>query len=157
MHCPRCGGKYSKVTDSRSGPIAVRRRRECQDCRTRFTTYERVHEDEPMVLKRDGALERFDLEKVAAGIRKACVKRPVNEKSIEEILERVTEMVESSPEQEVASADIGQAVTELLMETDKVAYLRWCSVYRDFRDIESFERALDNLRGERVSMVMAEV
>ena len=155
MNCPSCGGRYSKVTDSRSEPISVRRRRECLGCRTRFTTYERLHEGELMVLKRNGTLERFDLEKVAAGIRKACAKRPVSEEAIGEILERVTEMVESSPEQETASADIGQAVTELLMETDEVAYLRWCSVYRDFRDIESFERALDDLRDERVSTVMA--
>jgi transcriptional repressor NrdR len=136
--------------------MAVRRRRKCQDCRARFTTYERAHEGESMVLKRDGALERFNPQKVAAGIRKACAKRPVSKESIEEIVERVTEMVESAPEQVVASADIGQAVTGLLMETDEVAYVRWCSVYRDFRDMESFERALDDLREERVSTAMAE-
>lgn len=144
MRCPYCGSLNSRVTDSRNVENGIRRRRECQDCRRRFTTYERIHTTALMVTKRDNRREEFDREKLAAGVRKACAKRPVPAYSIEKMVEDIEG--EFQGQSEVAASSIGEAVMERLKDLDRVAYIRYASVYRDFQDIESFERAAKDLR-----------
>ena len=145
VHCPICNEPCSRVVDSRSKPGQVRRRRECKRCKARFTTYEQAQASAPMVRKRDGSPEKFDRDKVASGIRKACAKRPVPGRVIEKLVQDIEDMVTESPEQEVTSQAIGQMITGRLMDVDEIAYLRWSSVYQDFRDVESFRKALEDL------------
>ena len=144
MRCPYCGFSDSRVTDSRNVENGVRRRRECLDCQRRFTTYERVQATALMVIKRDSRREEFDREKLASGIRKACAKRPISAQVIEKLVEDIEG--EFQGQGEVAASLIGEAVMEKLRDLDRVAYIRWASVYRDFQDIESFEEAVKDLR-----------
>jgi len=138
MQCPFCGTDHDKVVDSRSseGGRAVRRRRECLDCRRRFTTYERV-EDTPRltVVKRDGTRVPYDRAKVLAGLRKACYKRPVSDRRLRKIIEAAEEAIFRRFEKEVPSTYIGDAISEGLRGVDKVAYIRFASVYRQFQDV----------------------
>ena len=144
MRCPYCGLSNSRVTDSRNVENGIRRRRECQDCDRRFTTYERIHATALMVTKRDNRREEFDREKLAAGVRKACAKRPVPAHTIEKMVEDIEGELQGPGE--VAASAIGEAVMERLKSLDRVAYIRYASVYRDFQDIESFELAVKDLR-----------
>ncbi len=147
MRCPYCGSSDSKVTDSRNVENGIRRRRECQDCGRRFTTYERVNVNALMVTKRDNRREEFDREKLASGVRKACAKRPVPAHAIERMVEDIEGELQGRGE--VATSVIGEAVMEQLRNLDRVAYIRYASVYRDFQDIESFEQAVKDLREGR--------
>ncbi|MYC28639.1 MAG: transcriptional repressor NrdR [Chloroflexi bacterium] len=147
MQCPYCGSADSKVTDSRTVQNGIRRRRECLDCQRRFTTYERIHTSVPMVIKRDSRREEFDREKLASGIRKACAKRPVPAHAIDKLVEDIEGELQGQGE--VAASHIGEAVMEQLKNLDRVAYIRWASVYRDFQDIDSFEQAVKDLREGR--------
>ena len=147
MRCPYCGSSDSKVTDSRNVENGIRRRRECQDCGRRFTTYERVNVNALMVTKRDNRREEFDREKLASGVRKACAKRPVPAHAIEKMVEDIEGELQGRGE--VATSVIGEAVMEQLKNLDRVAYIRYASVYRDFQDIESFEQAVKDLREGR--------
>lgn len=144
MQCPYCGSADSRVTDSRTVQNGIRRRRECLECQRRFTTYERIHTSVPMVIKRDSRREEFDREKLASGIRKACAKRPVPAHAIDKIVEDIEGELQGQGE--VAASHIGEAVMEQLKSLDRVAYIRWASVYRDFQDIDSFEQAVKDLR-----------
>ena len=144
MQCPYCGSADSKVTDSRTVQNGIRRRRECLECQRRFTTYERIHTSVPMVIKRDSRREEFDREKLASGIRKACAKRPVPAHAIDKLVEDIEGELQGQGE--VAASHIGEAVMEQLKSLDRVAYIRWASVYRDFQDIDSFEQAVKDLR-----------
>ena len=144
MRCPYCGFSDSRVTDSRNVENGIRRRRECLDCQRRFTTYERIHTAALMVTKRDNRREEFDREKLASGIRKACAKRPISAHVIEKMVEDIEGELQGQGE--VAASLIGEAVMEKLRDLDRVAYIRWASVYRDFQDIESFEEAVKDLR-----------
>ena len=144
MRCPHCGFSDSRVTDSRNVENGIRRRRECLECQRRFTTYERIHTTALMVTKRDSRREEFDREKLAGGIRKACAKRPVPAHAIEKLVEDIEGDLQGQGE--VAASSIGEAVMEKLKSLDRVAYIRWASVYRDFQDIESFEEAVKDLR-----------
>ncbi len=144
MRCPYCGSLNSRVTNSRNVENGIRRRRECRDCRHRFTTYERIYAAALMVTKRDNRREEFDREKLAAGVRKACAKRPVPAHSIEKVVEDIEG--EFQGQSEVATSSIGEAVMERLKDLDRVAYIRYASVYRDFQDIESFEQVVKDLR-----------
>ena len=144
MRCPYCGFADSRVTDSRNVENGIRRRRECLECQRRFTTYERVQTAALMVIKRDNRREEFDREKLAGGIRKACAKRPVPAHAIEKLVEDIEGELQGQGE--VAASQIGEAVMEQLKSLDRVAYIRWASVYRDFQDIESFEEAVKDLR-----------
>ncbi len=147
MRCPHCGSSKSRVTNSRNVENGIRRRRECQDCNWRFTTYERIHAAALMVTKRDNRREEFDREKLAAGARKACAKRPVPVAAIEKMVEDIEGKFQGQGE--VAANVIGEAVMDQLKNLDRVAYIRYASVYRDFQDIESFEQAVDDLREGR--------
>ncbi len=146
MRCHACGHPNSRVTDSREVDNAIRRRRECRQCGVRFTTYERAYSAALMVAKQDSRREEFDREKLTAGIRKACAKRPIPSRVIEKMVEDIEAELLRLGQGEVASRNIGAMVMERLKYLDRVAYIRYASVYRDFQDIESFERAVKDLR-----------
>ena len=140
MKCPYCSHLGDKVVDSREsreGEV-IRRRRECLECGKRFTSYERIDEIPYMVVKKDGTRERFDRQKVVHGLLKACEKRPVSVAAVEAIADRVEGTLQDRPEKEIATADIGLFVMEELRKLDKVAYVRFASVYKHFRDISEF-------------------
>ncbi len=147
MKCPFCGHLDNKVIDSRlsQGGEVTRRRRECDHCARRYTTYERVEEVLPMVVKKDGRREPFDRMKVSAGLRRACEKRPVSSETLERIVDRIERELVDSGEKEVESTRIGERCMEALREADQVAYVRFASVYRSFQDIHEFMNALSTL------------
>jgi len=148
MHCPFCGHPHSKVTDSRVVDSGIRRRRECQSCELRFTTYERVQAASLMVSKQDNRREEFNREKLISGIRKACTKRPVASRTIDKMVEDIEAELQHLGHMEVSTTGLGTMVMERLRELDRVAYIRYASVYRAFQDIESFEEAVRDLRDE---------
>lgn len=147
MKCPTCNFKETKVVDSRlSGEgNSIRRRRECLDCQYRFTTYEYVEQVPLMVIKRDGRRQPFDRKRIIAGLLKACEKRPVSIDTIEEITNEVERFVQKNFEREVQTQDIGEVVMEKLAHLDEVAYVRFASVYRQFRDINQFMSELKHI------------
>jgi transcriptional repressor NrdR len=147
MRCPFCSFQDSKVVDSRpdKGGAAIRRRRECESCGKRFTTHERVEEILPLVLKKDGRREPFDRLKVIAGIQKACEKRPVSVETIERLLDKLETRLQEGNEREIASTLIGEWVMNELHDIDEVAYVRFASVYRSFKDINEFMAELQDL------------
>ena len=144
MRCPFCKVDKDKVVDSRSSGegAVVRRRRECLNCGRRFTTYERVEEAPLRVVKKDGTRVPFDREKILAGIRKACEKRPVSAEQVEQAVAHIEEQINKKYDREVPSADIGEMVMEALKKLDTVAYVRFASVYREFKDPEDFVKAI---------------
>ena len=145
MLCPLCNHDDSKVIDSRDAGDGIRRRRECLGCDGRFTTYEQVQVRELMVVKRDGRREDLDREKLVAGITKACAKRPLPTGSIDKLVQEIEMAVVDSGRREVSSEAIGQLVMEKLKEMDRVAYIRYASIYRDFKDVETFREEIDSL------------
>jgi transcriptional repressor NrdR len=147
MRCPFCRNRGNRVIDSRiSGDGAmIRRRRICAACKRRFTTYERVEEVAPMVVKKDDRREPFDRSKIVAGLKKACEKRPISMETIEEVADRVEAGVLERGEREVRSTIIGEAIMAELHGLDQVAYVRFASVYRSFKDINEFMRELEEL------------
>jgi transcriptional repressor NrdR len=147
VKCPYCGHLGDKVVDSREsreGEV-IRRRRECLECGRRFTSYERIDEIPYMVVKKDGTRERFERQKLVAGLLKACEKRPVSVAAIEDVADRVEGMLQERAEKEIATAEIGAFVMQELKRLDKVAYVRFASVYRHFRDIGEFMTELKDL------------
>jgi len=146
MRCPFCGHLESKVVDSRSSKEgdSIRRRRECLKCERRYTTYERIEEVAQMVIKKDGRREPFDRWKIKSGILKACEKRPVSLEQVESLIDDVERNLFNSSEHEVATESIGQSVMDRLKRLDEVAYVRFASVYRQFRDLNEF---MDELKG----------
>ncbi len=150
MRCIYCGCEESRVVDSRSveDGNSIRRRRECEKCGRRFTTYEKVDTIPLMVVKKDKRREPFDSEKLRQGILKACEKRPVSISDIDELTSRI-EMKAYANDQEITSAEIGEMVMEGLKELDKVSYVRFASVYRQFTDLENFIEELNKLLNNR--------
>ncbi len=149
MKCPYCGYKEDKVVDSRATQerSAVRRRRECLKCGKRFTTYEYIEEVSLMVIKKDGRREPFDRKKTLAGIIKACEKRPIGLEKMEEIASSVERAIQKKSDREVSSSRIGELVMEKLKQLDDVAYVRFASVYRQFRDVGQFMTELKDILG----------
>ena len=145
MHCPFCGNSDSRVTDSRDSDEGIRRRRECLRCGARFTTYERIYASSLMLVKRDGRREEFSRDKLMAGIRLACARRPLPTGVIEKIVDDIESQVVASGKSEIPSHVIGEAAMDRLKEVDRVAYIRFASVYRDFEDLESFQEMLEAL------------
>ena len=152
MRCPYCTFVDSKVTDSRVVENGIRRRRECQRCGLRFTTYERIQATALMVSKRDNRREEFNHEKLIAGIRIACTKRPISSRAIEKMVEDIEAELQHLGQVEVPSSILGTMVMDRLRKLDRVAYIRWASVYRDFQDIESFEQAVQDLREDNTQL-----
>jgi len=147
MKCPFCRDLDNKVIDSRlskDGDI-IRRRRECLRCERRFTTYERVEEVLPMIVKKDGRREVYERLKITSGLKKACEKRPVSMEMIEQTADRIERMLQERGEKEVTSSVIGEAIMKALFDLDKVAYVRFASVYRSFEDVNEFMRELKDL------------
>ena len=151
MKCPFCGKAKDKVVDSRESGAgdSIRRRRECLDCGRRFTSYERIEEIPYLVVKKDGRREAFDRQKLTAGIHRACEKRPVSAKALDALVEEIEQLVADSADREVPSSRIGERVMERLRELDKVAYVRFASVYREFEDVREFMAELQNLEGRK--------
>ncbi len=151
MNCPFCNHLQDKVVDSRESKEGdvIRRRRECLSCGRRFTTYERIDEIPYMVVKKDGRREKFDRQKVLAGLLKACEKRPVAMGRLAEIVNDIEARLMDSPEREVSTTEIGEMLMERLRSLDKVAYVRFASVYRDFQDEEAFFNELKNLMRQK--------
>ena len=147
MKCPFCGHIQDKVVDSRESKDgdAIRRRRQCLGCKRRFTSYERIDEIPYMVVKKDGRRERFDRQKVLAGLLKACEKRPVSMTQLETIADSAEAMVQDSSEREVSTRVVGEMIMNELKNLDKVAYVRFASVYLDFKDVQEFMSELKDL------------
>ena len=147
MKCIYCGSEESKVLDSRSNDEtnSIRRRRECLNCGKRFTTYETFEVTPILVIKNDGSRQPFDVNKIKNGIIKACEKRPVSLSQIEEVAQNIEKTLQNNFSQEVPSSKIGEMVMESLKKLDEVAYVRFASVYRQFKDIDSFKKLLEEL------------
>lgn len=145
MRCPYCASNQDRVIDSRASKEGdvIRRRRECESCERRFTTYERVEEVMPLIIKKDGSREPYDRQKIVNGLKKACEKRPISAQSIEEVANRIESEIQEAGAKEVDSHFVGEAVMKALRDLDGVAYVRFASVYREFRDLDEF---MDTLR-----------
>jgi transcriptional repressor NrdR len=151
MKCPFCSHPDDKVIDSRSAGAGdvIRRRRECEACNRRFTTYERVEDILPTVVKKDGGREPFDRQKLVRGARIACIKRPVSVEQIESIADAIEREIQESESREVTSSELGERMMVHLRSIDEVAYVRFASVYRSFRDVDEFLSELGKLVKER--------
>jgi transcriptional repressor NrdR len=152
MRCPYCSTLDSRVLDSRPAEEgnSVRRRRECSDCGKRFTTYERVDELPLMVVKKDGRREYFDRQKLLAGLITACQKRPIATGLLEQMAAEIERDLKNSSDREVPSKDIGEQVMVRLRNLDEVAYVRFVSVYREFKDVQGFVREIEQLTGKKI-------
>ncbi|MEC9019515.1 MAG: transcriptional regulator NrdR [Nitrospinota bacterium] len=140
MKCPSCSGMENKVIDSRlnkEGNV-IRRRRECLSCSDRFTTYEKLERSLPLLVKKDGRREEFDRDKIISGVRKACQKRPVSSKNIDDLVDRVEQYLQELGEKEVRAVKVGEKVISEIYNLDDVAYVRFASVYRSFKDVNEF-------------------
>jgi transcriptional repressor NrdR len=153
MKCPYCGFAQDRVVDSRESKEAdsIRRRRECESCGKRFTTYERIDEIPYMVVKKDGRRERFERQKVLAGLLQACQKRPISAGKLEAIVDETETFVLDSPERERTTSEIGELIMARLKGLDTVAYIRFASVYRDFKDVREFKKELEQLLNHKAS------
>lgn len=148
MRCPSCGYTESKVVDSRPSEdgTAIRRRRECLSCGTRFTTYERLGDSPLIVVKADGSSEAFDRTKLMRGLLIACAKRPISPEQIDSIVDGIESDLRSNGDNRVSSKELGNMVMARLAKLDDVAYIRFASVYKDFKNVQEFERALEAIR-----------
>jgi transcriptional repressor NrdR len=153
MRCPKCGNQDDKVIDSRASRegSTIRRRRQCLQCNLRFTTYEEIEHEGLMVVKRDGRREEFSREKLLSGLKKACQKRPISPEAIEEVVEKIVDEITGKYDREVPGAVIGERVMEALRELDKVAYVRFASVYRRFEEATEFVSEVNKLESNHDS------
>lgn len=148
MKCPKCESDKHSVVDSRSDGSSIRRRRECQSCQTRFSTFERIEYALPLVIKKSGQREEFSSEKVKAGIVRACEKRPVTLKDIDAMIQQIESKLQAMCLKEISTQRIGELMLESLKSLDKIAYIRFASVYREFSNVEEFELLLRSLNDE---------
>ncbi|MGD0813112.1 MAG: transcriptional regulator NrdR [Verrucomicrobiota bacterium] len=153
MRCPKCGNQDDKVIDSRASRegSTIRRRRQCLQCNHRFTTYEEIEHEGLMVIKRDGRREEFSREKLLSGLKKACQKRPISPKAIEELVESIVDEIIDKYDREVPGVVIGERVMEALRQIDKVAYVRFASVYRRFEEATEFVSEVKKLESNHDS------
>ena len=153
MRCPKCGNQDDKVIDSRASRegLTIRRRRQCLQCNHRFTTYEEIENEGLMVVKRDGRREEFSREKLLSGLKKACQKRPISPKVIEDLVETITDEMVDKYDREVPGVAIGERVMEALRHIDKVAYVRFASVYRRFEEATEFVSEVNKLESNHDS------
>ncbi len=145
MNCPFCNSTSLKVTNKRDSPEGIRRRRECLKCKKRFTTYEKIAESDMYVIKKDGSREKFDVDKLRRGLDKAFEKRPVPKDKINKIIYEIEEQIRKKGKKEIKSKMIGEIMMRKIKKLDKVAYVRFASVYRDFQDIKDFKEELKEL------------
>ncbi|MGZ6274448.1 MAG: transcriptional regulator NrdR, partial [Candidatus Limnocylindrales bacterium] len=152
VRCPRCGERETRVVDSRDlDEASIRRRRECETCGARFTTYERIEAPRLVVVKRDGARQEFDREKLVSGFRKALTRRPVADDAAEQAADQIEAQLRAGGATEVESSDVGRLAMEKLRGLDQIAYIRFASVYQSFEDLETLKREVDNLYAQRES------
>ncbi|MBQ5152028.1 transcriptional regulator NrdR [Macrococcoides caseolyticum] len=151
MKCPKCSFNQSKVVDSRHADDmnAIRRRRECEQCGTRFTTFERVELQPLIVVKKDGTRQAFNRDKIVHGLVRACEKRPVPYESLEQITDAVENILREKGQSEISSVDIGEIVMEHLMQLDQVSYVRFASVYKEFKDVDQLLRTMSDILNEK--------
>jgi transcriptional repressor NrdR len=151
MRCPFCSHPEDKVIDSRESKEgeSIRRRRECLKCARRFTTYERIDEIPYMVVKKDGRREKFDRQKVMQGLVKASEKRPISMGKLAEIIDEIESQLADTPDRELSTVEIGERIMEKLKSLDKIAYVRFASVYRDFQDVDAFLREVSDLMKQK--------
>ncbi len=145
MKCPFCGKEDLKVTNKRNSPEGIRRRRECLKCGKRFTTYEKIEKGDLYVIKKSGEREKFNINKLESGIQKAFEKRPVSKEKIDKMIRNIEEQIRKKGKKEINSSIIGNLVSKKIKKLDKVAYIRFASVYRDFEDIEDFKKEIKEL------------
>ena len=145
MICPYCSNDGSKVTDKRSAPKGIRRRRECLKCKKRYTTYEQAEKSNLYVIKKDGNREKFDIEKLEKGIDKAFEKRPVPKEKIDKMINEIEDILRRKGKKEIKSTTIGELVIKKIKKLDHIAYIRFASVYRDFQDVKDFKKELKEL------------
>ncbi len=157
MQCPRCNSEKLSVVDSRGDKMAIRRRRECQDCEFRFTTFERIELAMPLIIKKDGRREPFDVKKIRAGLLRACEKRPISIEAIDETIANIEKKISELCEKELSGRTIGEMIMAELKGLDKIAYVRFASVYREFSDISQFVETLQTLKDQKQGAGMASV
>ena len=145
MECPYCSNLKLKVTNKRSSPEGIRRRRECLKCKKRFTTYERVEFVDLAIVKKDNSREKYSRDKLKAGLTKACEKRAVSMEEIEQVVDEIESKIRAMDTTEIPSKTIGELIMKKLKSLDKVAYIRFASVYRDFADVEAFKSEVEKL------------
>lgn len=145
MECPYCSSTSLKVTDKRESPEGIRRRRECLKCKKRFTTYENIVKSDLYIIKKDGRREKFSREKLEKGIHLAFQKRPVSKDKIDELIDDLEEIIRKRGKKEVKSSLIGEIAMKKIKKLDNVAYIRFASVYRDFQDVQDFEKVLNQV------------
>ncbi len=145
MECPYCSHTKLCVTDKRDSPSGIRRRRECLKCKKRFTTYEKIDKKEFYVIKKDSRREKFQREKLEGGIMRAFEKRPVSQEKIQKMINEIEEQIRKKGKKEISSSIIGDIVSKKIKKLDKVAYIRFASVYRDFEDVKDFKREIKNI------------
>jgi len=146
MKCPFCSHTKSKVTDKRTSNEEIRRRRECLKCKKRFTTYERIAESDVYVIKKNNTRQKFEIQKIIRGLEKAFEKRQISKEKINEIARDIEEQIRKSGKREIKSSIIGEIIMKKIKKIDKVAYVRFASVYRDFKEIEDFKQQLEELK-----------
>ena len=145
MKCPYCSNSSSKVTNKRECPEGIRRRRECLKCKKRFTTYERIDKGELYIIKKDGAREKFQIEKLSKGIQRAFEKRPISEEKIEKMIPEIEETLRKKGKREIRSSVVGDLVMKKIKSLDEVAYIRFASVYHDFENVKDFKKEIKEL------------
>lgn len=145
MDCPYCSNTTSKVTDKRTSPEGIRRRRECLKCKKRFTTYEKIEKSGLFIIKKDGSREKFSLEKMQKGVFKAFEKRPVAKEKVDRMVSEIEEALRRKGKKEIKSSLIGEIIMKKIRRLDNVAYIRFASVYRDFQDIKDFKKEINEL------------
>ena len=146
MECPYCSSKKLKVTNKRSSPEGIRRRRECLDCKKRFTTYETVSREDFFIIKKDKRREKFSREKLERGLEKAFEKRPVPKEKISKMVNEIEEQLRKKGKREIKSSVVGEMVMKKIKKLDGVAYIRFSSVYRDFKDVQDFKKGIKELK-----------
>jgi len=145
MNCPYCAHTKSSVTNKRDSPDGIRRRRECLKCKKRFTTYEKIEKSDLYVIKKDGRREKFDIKKLEAGIGRAFEKLPVPQEKIKKMINEIEEQIRKPGKKEVKSSVIGEIIMKKLKKVDNIAYIRFASVYRQFKDIKDFKQEMKDL------------
>ena len=145
MECPYCLHGKSSVTDKRASPKGIRRRRECLKCKKRFTTYEKIEKSDIYVIKKDNRREKFEREKLERGIERAFEKRPISQEKIQKMINEIEEQIRKKGKKEIKSSIIGDLVSKKIKRLDKVAYIRFASVYRDFEDLKDFKNEIKEL------------
>ena len=149
MRCPFCGAEDSRVIDSRPAENAIRRRRQCESCGKRFTTYEKIESIPMMVVKKDNSREAYDRAKIEAGLVRACHKRPISVDQISNLVDEIENEIMNRDRKEISTTEVGELVMEKLRELDDVAYVRFASVYREFKDVDTFLREIEKLAKKR--------